>query len=118
MPFGSRGSASAPGTVSSGWTMRVIRRSEAGETLLEIVIALVVIGLVIGAFFATYSTAASSTTTQRNSAQSDAILRNAAEATKNAVRDQCADATVSKPGATYVTTTTSLPPGFSLSATS
>jgi type II secretory pathway pseudopilin PulG len=94
------------------------RANEHGETLLEVVIALVVIGLVIGAFFATFSTAASSSSTQRNSAQSDAILRNAAEATKNAVRDQCADATASKPGATYITTTTSLPPGFSLNATS
>jgi prepilin-type N-terminal cleavage/methylation domain-containing protein len=94
------------------------RYDERGETLLEIVIALVVIGIVVGAFFAAYSTAAVTSTTHRSAAQSDAILRDAAEATKSAVRDQCANAIVSTPGATYVTTTTSLPPGFSLTATS
>jgi type II secretory pathway pseudopilin PulG len=103
---------------ASRTALRVPKRNERGETLLEVVIALVVIGLVIGAFFATFSTASASSTTQQNSARSDEILRNVAEATKNAVRDQCADATASKPGVTYVTTTTSLPPGFSLTATS
>ena len=98
--------------------MRAIRRTEQGETLLEIVLAIVLIGLVFSAFFAGFSTASLSSTTHRSAAESDAILRNAVEATKNAVRDGCANATVSTPGATYVTTTTVLPAGFSLSATS
>src|SRR5262245_7068077 len=92
--------------------MRSIRRSEAGETLLEIVIAVVVIGIVFSGFFAAYSTAAKASSTQRVAAQADALLRNAAEATKNAVRDQCADSTASTPGATYSVTLPSAPTGW------
>jgi type II secretory pathway pseudopilin PulG len=88
-------------------------RGETGETLLEIVIAIVVIGLVFSAFFAAYSTAAKASVTHRTAAQADALLRNAAEATKNAVRDQCADDTASKPGATYSVTLPSAPSGWS-----
>ena len=101
------------------------RTNDRGETLLEIVIALVVIGLVFSGFFAAFSTAASTSSTHRTAAEADAILRNAAEATKGAVRDLCwqytsanKTASVSTPGATYVTTTTVLPAGFSLSASS
>jgi type II secretory pathway pseudopilin PulG len=93
--------------------MRSIRRSDEGETLLEIVIAIVVIGIVFSGFFAAYSTAAKTSTTHRTAAQADALLRNAAEATKAAVRDQCADDTASKPGATYSATLPSAPSGWS-----
>jgi type II secretory pathway pseudopilin PulG len=96
----------------------MIRRTEAGETLLEVLIAIVLIAIVFSAFFSAYSTAALSSTTHRTATQSDAILRDAAEATKDAVRDQCANTTASTPGATYTPTMPSLPPGFSLSVTS
>ena len=91
--------------------------NERGETLVEILMAVVLIGFVFSAFFATYSTAAKASATQRNAAQVDAILRNAAEATKNAVRVGCASATASTPGATYATPPPP-PPPFSLSVTS
>jgi len=93
--------------------MRTTDRTEGGETLLEIVIAVVVIGIVFSAFFAAYSTAALGSTTHRSAAQADAILRNAAEATKNAVRDQCASANASTPGATYAAVMPSVPAGWS-----
>ncbi len=92
-----------------------MRHDEAGETLLEIVIAIVVIGIVFSAFFAAYSTAATTSSTHRTAAQADALLRNAAEATKSAVRNQCAshpappNASVSTPGATYSVTLPAVP---------
>lgn len=64
------------------------RRSEAGETLLEIIMALVIIGLIVSAYFATFSTEGSGTAAQRNLVTADAVLRNYAEATKQAVRDR------------------------------
>jgi prepilin-type N-terminal cleavage/methylation domain-containing protein len=94
--------------------IRTNRREQRGETLLEIVIAIVVIAIVFSAFFASYSTAARSSTTQRTAAQVDAILRNAAESTKQAVRRDCATRTASTPGATYSPTLPSVPTGFGL----
>ncbi len=86
------------------------RRSEAGETLLEIVMAIVIIGLVVSAYFATFSTQASGSSLQRNLVTADGLLRSYAEATKSAVRANCATST------TFTTTTPSLPSGFSASA--
>lgn len=86
------------------------RRNESGETLLEIVMALVVIGLVVSAYFATFTTQATGSGLQRNLVTADGLLRSYAEATKSAVRTDCARST------TFTTTTTSLPPGFSVTA--
>jgi hypothetical protein len=69
--------------------VKLHRVDERGETLLEIVIALVVMGLVVGAFFATYATQGSGSTTHRTLVSADAVLRGYAEATKSAVRDDC-----------------------------
>jgi type II secretory pathway pseudopilin PulG len=88
--------------------MRTIRRTETGETLLEIIIAIVIIGLVVSAYFATYSTAALGSTSQRNLVTADGLLRNYAETIKGAVRHDCATST------TYTTTTTSIPANFSV----
>src|SRR5215467_8125481 len=65
------------------------RSDETGETLLEVLIALVIIGLVVGAFFASFTTASSASTQQRNLVTADGILRNYAESVKTAVRDSC-----------------------------
>ena len=77
------------------------QRSESGETLLEIVMALVIIGLVVTAYFATYSTSAMGSTSQRDLVTADGILRHYAETIKGAVRHDCASST------TYTTTSTS-----------
>ena len=73
--------------------MRTHRGDEAGESLLEIVIALVIIGLVVGAFFATYATQGTGSTQHRALVTADAVLRDYAEATKSAVRTQCQNGT-------------------------
>jgi type II secretory pathway pseudopilin PulG len=84
------------------------QRSESGETLVEIIMALVIIGLVVSAYFATFSTQASGSSVQRNLVTADGLLRDYAEATKSAVRANCGTST------TFTTTTTSLPTGFSV----
>lgn len=61
-------------------------RDEAGDTLVEICITLVIIGLVVGAFLATYATASTASKAHRDLVTADAVLRDYAEATKNAVR--------------------------------
>ncbi len=69
--------------------MNKLRDNETGDTLLEILLALVVIGLVVGAFMATFSTQGTASTTQRSFVTADGILRRYAEKTKSAVRKQC-----------------------------
>lgn len=64
-------------------------REEFGETLVEILIAIVIIGMVVGAIFATYATAATSSKSQRDLVTADTVLRSAAELTKSSVRSQC-----------------------------
>jgi hypothetical protein len=84
------------------------RRSEAGETLLEIIMALVIVGLVVSAYFATYTTSALGSTSHRDLVTADGLLRGTAESIKGAIRHDCATST------TYTTTTTSIPPGFTI----
>ena len=71
-------------------------RSETGDTLVEILIALVIIGLVVGAYFATITTTTTATASHRDLVTADAVLRDSAELTKNKVRQYC-----SPPGTTY-----------------
>ena len=65
------------------------RRDERGETLIEIVIALVIIGLIVSSFFAAIATTASASRSHRDLVTADAALRNYAEAAKQAVRSTC-----------------------------
>jgi hypothetical protein len=83
---------------------------ERGETLLEIVIALVVMGLVVGAFFATYATQGSGSTAHRELVTADAVLRGYAESTKSAVREQCEDAAATQ----FTVSFTSQDPAFTV----
>jgi Tfp pilus assembly protein PilX len=85
------------------------RRSEAGETLLEIIMALVIVGLVVSAYFATYSTSALGSTSQRDLVTADGLLRRYAETIKAGIRHDCASST------TYTTTSTTIPANFSVS---
>jgi type II secretory pathway pseudopilin PulG len=66
-----------------------LRYDETGDTLLEILLALVVMGLVVGAFLATYSTQGTGSMEQLSLVTADGVLRGYAEATKSAVRTQC-----------------------------
>ena len=89
------------------------RRSEAGETLLEIIMALVIIGLVVSAYFATYSASALGSTSQRDLVTADGLLRRYAESIKGAIRHDCASST------TYTTSTsTTIPANFSVTVQS
>jgi hypothetical protein len=84
-------------------------RDENGDTLLEIVLAVVIMGLVVGAFFATYATQGSGSTAHRTLVTADGVLRGYAEATKSAVRAQCTG------GATQYSVTSYTPPsGYSV----
>jgi type II secretory pathway pseudopilin PulG len=83
-------------------------RDERGDTLLEVVISLVLIGLVVGAYFATYQTTSGNSTTQRNLVTADGVLRSYAEATKAAAREQCA----TQP--TYSVTSYTPPTGYTV----
>jgi hypothetical protein len=65
-------------------------RDQRGETLLEIVIAIVVMGLVMSGFFAAFQTSSSTSNTHKSLVSADAILRAYAESTKTAVRRDCA----------------------------
>jgi type II secretory pathway pseudopilin PulG len=91
--------------------MHARRHDESGDTLLELVIALVLIGLVVGAFFATYTTQGSGSTAHRTLVTADGVLRAYAEAAKSAVRDQCAAS-----GATQFSVTPPTVPGYTLNA--
>ncbi len=65
---------------------------EAGDSLIEIVFALVIIGVVIGAFVASFSTGATASSSHRNNVTGDVLLRNYAEAAKTAARSCTAGA--------------------------
>ena len=63
------------------------KKNERGDTLVEILIALVIMGLVVSAYFAAYVTGSTGSTGQRNLVTADGALRSYAEAVKAAVRD-------------------------------
>jgi type II secretory pathway pseudopilin PulG len=92
-----------------GGTVR--KRNEAGETLVELCIALVIMGAIVAAYFAAYTTAASSSAAARNLVTADAVLRDYAEAAKTAVRASCASSNASQPANSF-TVAFSAPAGF------
>jgi len=63
------------------------RGNEGGETLVEILISVVIIGLVAGAIFATYATSATAAKSQRDFVTADAELRNFAEVVQAAAQE-------------------------------
>jgi prepilin-type N-terminal cleavage/methylation domain-containing protein len=69
--------------------MRSRDGNERGETLIEILISLVVIGVVFGAFFAGIATTSTATKSHRYFVTADAVLRDYAETAKQSVRDTC-----------------------------
>jgi len=81
------------------------RSREAGDSLIEIIFAIVVIGLVVSGITAAISTSENGSTAHRQLVTSDTVLRNYAEAVKTAVRTSCTSS-----GATW--TATYPPPGL------
>ena len=75
------------------------RGNEGGETLVEILISIVIIGLVSGAIFATYATSATAAKSQRDFVTADAELRDYAEAIQGAAENCMAGAVFKVPAA-------------------
>ena len=75
--------------------------------------ALVVIGLVVSAYFATYSTSALGSTSQRDLVTADGLLRSYAETIKAGIRHDCAPTAPSyTTPPSYTTTSVSVPANF------
>jgi Tfp pilus assembly protein PilE len=83
-------------------------RDDAGETLVEIVLTVVIIGLTVTALISGLATVSSASQSHRDDVRSDAVVRNYAEATKAAVR------TCTGKSKTY-TVSYSPPKGFTVS---
>jgi type II secretory pathway pseudopilin PulG len=61
-------------------------RGDGGETLVEILFTVVIIGLTVTALISALGTAGNAGNVQRNSVQADLVMRNYAEATKAAAQ--------------------------------
>ncbi len=81
-------------------------KGDIGETLVEILLTVVIIGLTITALISSLATVSNAGNAQRNSVQADVVMRNYAEATKAAVQGCVV-------GGTYTATYSA--PGFVLS---
>ena len=88
--------------------MPTSRYNARGDTLIEILIAVVLVGVIFSAFMFALANGSGASTSQRNLVTADALLRDYAEGAKAAARAQCPTST------TYTTTTTTAPPGFSV----
>jgi Tfp pilus assembly protein PilV len=82
------------------------QRDEQGMSLVEVVIALVILASVVTALMAALATTSSGSEHHRELVRADAALRNYAEATKLAVRQSCDD------GPTYTPPTS--PTGYTV----
>ena len=91
-----------------------MRRSQAGDSLIEIIIAIVVIGLVVSAVVAAISTAENGSASHRELVTGDTVMRNYAETVKSAVRTSCTAS-----GGTWTATyPPPLPTGYTVNALS
>ena len=94
--------------------MHLRQRDEAGDSLVEIIFAIVLIGIISAGFFTAVMTSASASKAHREAVTADAVLRNYAETTKQAARDTCVDSSSSGAAIpiSYVA-----PTGYTVSAT-
>lgn len=91
------------------------RDNERGDTLVEILLAIVLIGLMMGVLFASITMAATGSNNHKNLATADALLRNYAEAAKTAVRDPNSGCGKAIP-TTFSVPLPTAPAGFSVSS--
>lgn len=83
-------------------------RRDSGETLVEVLLTVVIVGLTVTSLLSSLGTTSKAGAAQRVGVQSDIVMRNYAEATKAAVQLQCGAA-----GGTY--TVAYIPPtGYSV----
>ncbi len=88
-------------------------RGDTGETLVEVMLTIVIIGLTVTALLSSLATISNAGTAQRNSVQTDVVLRNYAEAAKSATQDCTAGApyvVAYAPPAAYPVVVTVVPP--------
>ena len=86
------------------------RDTERGDTLIEILLAIVLIGLMMGVLFASITMGATGSNNHKNLSTADGILRNYAGATKTAAKT-CVS------GGTFTVPAPTVPGGFSVSST-
>jgi prepilin-type N-terminal cleavage/methylation domain-containing protein len=86
-----------------------MRSEQNGETLIEVVIAIVLLGVLVAAVMATVVTNAEGSQTAQDFATADGVLRSFAEATKAAVRISC-----TTPTSRYTVTYPPLPANFTI----
>lgn len=84
-------------------------RNEDGVTLIEIILAMVIISVVVTSLFAALATSSKASKSHRDVVTADAVLRDYAEATKTAART----CTV---GGTFTVVVPTLPTGFTVNA--
>ena len=89
-----------------------MRRSQAGDSLIEIIFAIVIIGAITSALLAAIVTNENGTVSHRNLVTADHVLRNYAENVKQTVRASC-----SAPGGTW-TSSYSAPTGYTINSLS
>ena len=88
-------------------TMRTMRRGDAGETLIEVLISIVLVGAISSAYFFTATTQTKASASNRQLVQADAVARSYAELAKAAVRNGCT------PDQLLSVDTSSFPSGYS-----
>jgi type II secretory pathway pseudopilin PulG len=87
------------------------RANQLGETLVEVLIAIVLIGAISSAYFLTASTQTRASSLNKELVQADAISRSYAELAKATVRSSCS------PGNNFavdISDTTAFPPTFQI----
>ena len=87
------------------------RREDVGETLVEVMLTIVIIGLTITALLSSLATVGNAGNSQRIGVQGDVVMRNYADAAKAAADDCVAGAALV---VTYPAVQAPLPTGFSL----
>lgn len=90
------------------------RRPETGDSLIEIIFAIVVIGLVVSGITAAISTSENGTASHRQLVTGDTVMRNYAEAVKTAVRASC----TSSGGTWTAAYPTTMPTGYGVNSLS
>ena len=90
-----------------------MQRNQRGDSLIEIIISIVVIGLVVSAVVAAISTSENGSASHRELVTADTVMRNYAEAVKQAVRSTCTSS-----GGTWSTSSFSQTAGYPASTPS